>query len=39
MAHQFEMRLVDEAQDIVAAAGKEVIDAKNLMAVFDQAAA
>ena len=31
--------LIDEFQDIIAATGKEIIDAKHLMAVFDQAVA
>ncbi len=39
MTQQFEMRLIDEFQDIIAATGKEIIDAKHLMAVFDQAVA
>ena len=38
MAHQFEVRVIEQVKDVVFAAGKEVIDADDVAAFIQQSA-
>ena len=39
MAHQLEVRVIEQVKDVVFAAGEEVIDADDVTALFKQTAA